>query len=316
MSAPLLEARQLGVDIGGKTVVDRLNLSLQPGESLAILGRNGAGKSTLLSTLAGLRPPRAGAVLLDGEDCALLPPRQAALRRGWLGQFQSDPFGSTVLETALTGRHPHLGRWDWESKRDAELARGALKALGLAGMEARQVHTLSGGERQRLDLARCGRDALATLLERRLQNLVVESVLPEPGPTIKADPAQVQQLLRCLLANAEESLAPAGGTIRVEVSLIPAAALPTQHRLPVDFEPLAASYACVSILDTGCGITEENLGRIFDPFFTTKFHGRGRGLALVLGIARAHDAAVAVSSRPGEGSVFQVFFPSPPAAED
>ncbi len=174
----------------------------------------------------------------------------------------------------------------------------------------------SGGERQRLDLARCGRDALATLLERRLQNLVVESVLPEPGPTIKADPAQVQQLLRCLLANAEESLAPAGGTIRVEVSLIPAAALPTQHRLPVDFEPLAASYACVSILDTGCGITEENLGRIFDPFFTTKFHGRGRGLALVLGIARAHDAAVAVSSRPGEGSVFQVFFPSPPAAED
>ncbi|WP_298394483.1 ABC transporter ATP-binding protein [uncultured Azonexus sp.] len=153
MSAPLLEARQLRVDIGGKTVVDCLNLSLQPGERLAILGRNGAGKSTLLSTLAGLRPPQAGAVLLDGEDCALLPPRQAALRRAWLGQFQNDPFGSTVLETALTGRHPHLGRWDWESKHDAELARSALKALGLAGMEARQVHTLSGGERQRLAIA-------------------------------------------------------------------------------------------------------------------------------------------------------------------
>ncbi|MBS4018486.1 MAG: ABC transporter ATP-binding protein [Dechloromonas sp.] len=153
MSAPLLEARQLSVEIGGNTVVDCLNLSLQPGERLAILGRNGAGKSTLLSTLAGLRPPQAGAVLLDGEDCALLPPRQAALRRAWLGQFQNDPFGSTVLETALTGRHPHLGRWDWESKRDAELARGALKALGLAGMEARQVHTLSGGERQRLSIA-------------------------------------------------------------------------------------------------------------------------------------------------------------------
>lgn len=153
MSAPLLEARELSVDIGGKTVVDRLNLNLQPGERLAILGRNGAGKSTLLSTLAGLRPPQAGAVLLDGEDCALLPPRQAALRRAWLGQFQNDPFGSTVLETALTGRHPHLGRWAWESKRDAELARGALQALGLAGMETRQVHTLSGGERQRLAIA-------------------------------------------------------------------------------------------------------------------------------------------------------------------
>ena len=153
MSRPLLETRQLAVEIGGHCVVDRLDLSVGEGERLAILGRNGAGKSTLLSVLAGLRPPAAGAVLLDGEDAALIPPRDAALRRAWLGQFQSDPFGSSVLETALTGRDPHLGRWDWESTRDAELARGALKAVGLEGMEKRQIHTLSGGERQRLAIA-------------------------------------------------------------------------------------------------------------------------------------------------------------------
>ncbi len=153
MTRPLLEARQLRVTIGDKTIIDRLDLSLAAGERLAILGRNGAGKSTLLSTLAGLRKPDGGAVLLDGEDSALLHPRQAALRRAWLGQFQNDPFGSTVLETALTGRHPHLGRWDWESTRDAELARGALHAVGLTGMEERQIHTLSGGERQRLSIA-------------------------------------------------------------------------------------------------------------------------------------------------------------------
>ena len=150
---PLLEARQLQVAVGERTVIDRLDLAVAPGERLAILGRNGAGKSTLLSTLAGLRPPAAGAVLLDGEDAALLHPRQAALRRAWLGQFQTDPFGSTVLETALTGRHPHLGRWDWESTKDADIAREALKAVGLAGMENRQIHTLSGGERQRLAIA-------------------------------------------------------------------------------------------------------------------------------------------------------------------
>ena len=150
---PLLEARQLQVAVGERTVIERLDLAVAPGERLAILGRNGAGKSTLLSTLAGLRPPAAGAVLLDGEDAALLHPRQAALRRAWLGQFQTDPFGSTVLETALTGRHPHLGRWDWESTKDADIAREALKAAGLAGMENRQIHTLSGGERQRLAIA-------------------------------------------------------------------------------------------------------------------------------------------------------------------
>lgn len=153
MSRPLLEARQLRVEIGDKTVVDRLEFAVATGERVAILGRNGAGKSTLLSTLAGLRKAAGGAVLLDGEDVALMPPRQAALQRAWLGQFQNDPFGSTVLETALTGRHPHLGRWDWESTRDAELARGALKAVGLDGMETRQIHTLSGGERQRLAIA-------------------------------------------------------------------------------------------------------------------------------------------------------------------
>jgi iron complex transport system ATP-binding protein len=153
MSACLLETRQLVVEIGGRRVVDGLDLEVAAGERIAILGRNGAGKSTLLSTLAGLRPPAGGRVLLGGEDAASMPARQAALRRAWLGQFQNDPFGSSVLETALTGRHPHLGRWDWESSRDAEMARGALAAVGLAGMEGRQIQTLSGGERQRLAIA-------------------------------------------------------------------------------------------------------------------------------------------------------------------
>ncbi len=153
MSAPLLAAHGLSVEIGGHQVVRGLDLDIAAGQRLAILGRNGAGKSTLLATLAGLRPPATGRVDLGGNTYAELTPRGAALRRAWLGQTQADPFGSTVLETALTGRHPHLGRWDWESTRDAELARSALAAVGLDGMEERQIHTLSGGERQRLAIA-------------------------------------------------------------------------------------------------------------------------------------------------------------------
>ena len=153
MNAPLLAARGLSVDIGGRQVVRGLDFDLTAGQRLAILGRNGAGKSTLLATLAGLRPPAAGRVDLGGSTYVELSPRAAALRRAWLGQTQADPFGSTGLETALTGRHPHLGRWDWETQRDADLARGALATVGLADMEARQIHTLSGGERQRLAIA-------------------------------------------------------------------------------------------------------------------------------------------------------------------
>ncbi|HEX5803595.1 MAG TPA: ABC transporter ATP-binding protein [Azospira sp.] len=150
---PLIEVRDLDVGIGGHPVCHALNFSLAAGERLAILGRNGAGKSTLLSVLAGLRDANAGEVRLGGETYAALGPRAAAKRRGWLPQRHSDAFASTVLETALTGRHPHLGRWDWESKRDAEIARGALAAVGLAELEMRDVQTLSGGERQRLAIA-------------------------------------------------------------------------------------------------------------------------------------------------------------------
>ena len=153
MSPPLLQARNLAVEIAGQRVTGGLDLQIEAGQRLAILGRNGAGKSTLLATLAGLRTPAGGSIELGGRPYALLSAREAALRRAWLGQAQADPFGSTVLETALTGRHPHLGRWDWESKRDAEIARSALDAVGLAGLEQRQIHTLSGGERQRLALA-------------------------------------------------------------------------------------------------------------------------------------------------------------------
>lgn len=149
----LIEARQLTVSIGVHSVCRDLAVSLAAGERLAILGRNGAGKSTLLSVLAGLRDADAGEVFLGGEAYSALGPREAARRRGWLAQRHSDAFASTVLETVLTGRHPHLGRWEWESKRDTEIARGALKAVGLAELEARDVQTLSGGERQRLAIA-------------------------------------------------------------------------------------------------------------------------------------------------------------------
>ncbi|MDD5176892.1 MAG: ABC transporter ATP-binding protein [Sterolibacterium sp.] len=158
-AAPLLAASGLDIVVAGKTLVHGLKLSLCEGDTLAILGRNGSGKTTLLHTLAGLRPPSAGSVELCGQPYARLGPRAAAHLRGLLAQTQSDAFPASVLETALIGRHPHLGRWDWESVADERIALAALAAVGLAGLEQRDVQTLSGGERQRL--------AIATLLTQQ-----------------------------------------------------------------------------------------------------------------------------------------------------
>ncbi len=153
MNDVLLEARDLAAAIGGRTLVSCLDLKLNAGERLAILGRNGAGKTTLLHTLAGLRAPPAGDVRLCGEAMSTLAPRRVAQLRGVLLQQQIDAFPASVLETALIGRHPWMERWAWESAADARAARQALAAVGLAELEQRDVHTLSGGERQRLALA-------------------------------------------------------------------------------------------------------------------------------------------------------------------
>lgn len=151
--APLLTTRDLAVGIADRTFCRDLALTVHPGESIAILGRNGAGKSTLLSVLAGLREPQAGEVCVDGTSYARLGARASARLRGWLPQSGSEAFSSTVLETTLVGRHPHLARWDWESEKDAEIARRALAVVGLAELASRDVQTLSGGERQRLSIA-------------------------------------------------------------------------------------------------------------------------------------------------------------------
>ena len=150
---PILEADRLAVEVGRHKVCRDLDFTLQPGDTLVILGRNGAGKSTLLHTLAGLREPVGGAVLLSGQPYAAWPRGHEACLRGLLAQSQPDFFSATVLETALVGRHPYLGRWDWETPDDEAIAMAALEQMGLAALAGRQVPTLSGGERQRLSIA-------------------------------------------------------------------------------------------------------------------------------------------------------------------
>ena len=149
----ILAVRGLTVTIAGIGVCRELDFSVAPGQCWAILGRNGAGKTTLLHTLAGLRPPAAGAIALDGRPLATLSAREVARVRGLLTQDDSDAFGATVLETAMIGRHPYLSRWQWESAEDLRIAREALALMDIANAEARDVRTLSGGERRRAALA-------------------------------------------------------------------------------------------------------------------------------------------------------------------
>lgn len=148
-----LEARDLAIHVAGRALLEGMSLAIEPGEVWAVLGANGAGKTLLLETLAGLRDPSRGSVLLDGRPAGRWAVQEMARLRGFLPQAVHDAFSTSALEVAMLGRHPHMSRWDWEGEGERRRALAALEAVEMAPMAGRDVTTLSGGERQRVSIA-------------------------------------------------------------------------------------------------------------------------------------------------------------------
>ncbi|MFT5576797.1 MAG: iron complex transport system ATP-binding protein [Bermanella sp.] len=148
-----LRLDQLIIDIPERADGRALSFSIKPGQRWAVLGPNGAGKTTLLHTLAGLRPARSGQIFLDDKLLGDYRRKQIAQQVAVVFQERHDGFPSTVMETALIGRHPYMAPWDVETDDDMRIAQQALEAMSLSDYQQRAVSTLSGGERQRLAIA-------------------------------------------------------------------------------------------------------------------------------------------------------------------
>jgi iron complex transport system ATP-binding protein len=149
----MISTRKLSLKAGSRMLVDQLDWTVGAGECWCIIGRNGAGKSTLMRTLAGLRPPDAGAVFIDGRALADWPLEELARKRAYLPQSRSDAFSYRVLETVLAARHPYHGQRYWEGSDDHAIAMSALASMEVAELAQRDVRSLSGGERQRVAIA-------------------------------------------------------------------------------------------------------------------------------------------------------------------
>jgi len=127
-------------------------------------------------------------------------------------------------------------------------------------------------------------------------------------PSVIADPTQVQQVLLNLGNNAQHAMEGRSGSIDIHVEGITLDA--ASARFDLNLRP--GRYARIVVSDTGHGMDEATRRRIFEPFFTTKPAGNGTGLGLSVahGIMQAHEGAIVVHSEAGQGSRFELYFPS------
>ena len=155
-------------------------------------------------------------------------------------------------------------------------------------------------------------------LVREISSLVQTSIskkvrvilnLADDLPMVEADSSQIQQLVMNLLLNGAEASGDRAGTVVITTAMEHVdEARPRNMGAGQHLEP--GDYICLRVQDNGCGMDEAVKARIFDPFFSTKFTGRGLGLSAVLGIVRSHRGDLALESRPGEGTVFEVLLPA------
>jgi len=136
----------------GKTVFGPLNLTIKPGEAVALLGGNGSGKTTLLKTILGLRPPHSGRVCWDGEDLAQIPLAERARRVAFVPQNHKVSFGLRVLDIVAMGGSAGLIRA--HSAQAEARAHEALAQLKQTHLASKRITELSGGQQQLVLIAR------------------------------------------------------------------------------------------------------------------------------------------------------------------
>ena len=181
---PILATRNLGLDIGGATIVADVSLEVPPGELVGIIGPNGAGKTSLFNLLSGLYRPTSGAVELDGRDVTHdAPHRRSAAGLGRTFQISSVfPLLSAFENVRLAAHATHGGTmriWTRASAAREAVARAhwALGRVGLGDRKWRTAGSLSHGDKRKLELAMLlGADPRVILLDEPMAGVSVEDV--------------------------------------------------------------------------------------------------------------------------------------------
>lgn len=167
MTQPILTVRDLCMRFGGLLAVDKVSLTVKPGQVFGVIGPNGAGKTTVFNCISGFYKPSSGQVLLDNKPIHRLPSHRVA-QLGLVRTFQNVRLFKqlTVLENLLVAQHQHIntnlfsGLFKTPAYRRAEEQAQAeavrwLDFMDLRELANREAGNLAYGHQRRLEIARC-----------------------------------------------------------------------------------------------------------------------------------------------------------------
>jgi iron complex transport system ATP-binding protein len=137
-----------------KIIQSDLNMSVDRGELIVLIGKNGCGKSTLLRSIASLQPIHKGNIFLNGKNLTRLSPLKRARMLSVVLTEQQSVASFTVKELISIGRDPYTGWLGNLTDEDRRIVSEAIDLTDLNGFEDRIIHELSDGERQRVFIAR------------------------------------------------------------------------------------------------------------------------------------------------------------------
>ncbi len=183
-STPLIKANNLWKKYGSNVVLERLNITVNAGEFITMVGTSGCGKSTFLKMLLGMEEPTSGKLLLDGKQI----PNEPDQSRGIVFQQYSVFPHLTVLENVIIAREfehsPFIGKLFGGKKQQViDEAKLLLESIGLTAALKKYPHELSGGMKQRL--------AIAQALIRQPRILLLDEPFGALDPGIRADMHQL-----------------------------------------------------------------------------------------------------------------------------
>lgn len=149
-----LEIKNLSCGYNDRTVIENFNASLADGDVFCLLGSNGVGKTTTFKTILGFLKPLGGEILADGENVLAMSDKARAQLISYVPQAHVPPFAFSVFDVVMMSANARLGMFERPSKKDEDVALGALETLKMGDFKDKIYTDLSGGERQMVLIAR------------------------------------------------------------------------------------------------------------------------------------------------------------------